>query len=421
MPGDALLLAGLLLAGGLLAGLSFGWFTGLSPGEVARWSDGRLGLRDRLSTALEFLDRQDRSPLIRALVADAAARAEAITPREVFPHRWPRVIPRLGGSALVGALILALPPLHPASIPLLSSLATRSEENPPAEEVRAATGPEQKQEEQSRAPLKLDAFDPERRPRAPTGTERLQERSAAFKDSRITQRRPDFSSFLRGGDERLKMMERLDSIPDLRSQAQRSPYQILLNRNRGLNAMGDLSAMSRDQLRKLMEELGRIGRGSGGDRSKAESYLSKILNKLRERTERGDQRSLDEVEAEGEHGGGSLDRSRRQTRDGEEGEDEMGESGSLPGKGTSRTLRGAPSSRITNPKLDMQLSGQKRRGQKDAYDTNAVGPGAKSRSRLPYMDLYTQYRKMMEEALTKENIPFDYREQIKEYFESLER
>jgi len=36
------------------------------------------------------------------------------------------------------------------------------------------------------------------------------------------------------------------------------------------------------------------------------------------------------------------------------------------------------------------------------------------------MDVFSQYQKMMEEALTKEPIPFNYREQVKEYFRSLE-
>jgi hypothetical protein len=49
-----------------------------------------------------------------------------------------------------------------------------------------------------------------------------------------------------------------------------------------------------------------------------------------------------------------------------------------------------------------------------------IGRGAQNPSRLPYMSVFSQYRKLMEDALAKENIPLDYRTQVKEYFQSLE-
>ncbi|MBI2563766.1 MAG: hypothetical protein HYW08_15560 [candidate division NC10 bacterium] len=107
-----------------------------------------------------------------------------------------------------------------------------------------------------------------------------------------------------------------------------------------------------------------------------------------------------------------------------EGEGEQCEDGSpggsLPGKGKSLQTRGDPTGRIGGEKQDAMLEGDLREGQMEAYDTNLSGPGAENPSRLPYMDVFSQYRKMMEEALTKEPIPFNYREQVKEYFRSLE-
>jgi hypothetical protein len=66
------------------------------------------------------------------------------------------------------------------------------------------------------------------------------------------------------------------------------------------------------------------------------------------------------------------------------------------------------------------LEGDMREGQMEAYNTNLSGAGGQNPSRLPYMDVFSQYQKMMEETLTKEPIPFNYREQVKEYFRSLE-
>ena len=61
-----------------------------------------------------------------------------------------------------------------------------------------------------------------------------------------------------------------------------------------------------------------------------------------------------------------------------------------------------------------------RRGQKEAYDTNLLGKGVQNASRLPSLSVVAQYRKLMEEALAKEPIPLDYRNQVKNYFQSLE-
>jgi len=92
----------------------------------------------------------------------------------------------------------------------------------------------------------------------------------------------------------------------------------------------------------------------------------------------------------------------------------------MPGTEPSLQTRGEATARIGGDKQDSMLEGDMREGQMEAYDTNLTGQGADSPSRLPYMEVFSQYRKMMEEALAKEPIPFSYREQVKEYFRTLE-
>jgi hypothetical protein len=75
---------------------------------------------------------------------------------------------------------------------------------------------------------------------------------------------------------------------------------------------------------------------------------------------------------------------------------------------------------VAGQKQDSMLEGDLREGRMEAYDTNLTGQGAETPSRLPYMEVFSQYQKMMEEALAKEPIPFSYREQVKEYFRTLE-
>ena len=66
------------------------------------------------------------------------------------------------------------------------------------------------------------------------------------------------------------------------------------------------------------------------------------------------------------------------------------------------------------------MDGEARSGRKAGVDTNLLGRGANLPSRLQYLSVYSQYRKMMEEALAREQVPRDFQTQVKEYFQSLE-
>jgi hypothetical protein len=148
--------------------------------------------------------------------------------------------------------------------------------------------------------------------------------------------------------------------------------------------------------------------------SRALEAVERALDKLRAMEEQ--QRAGKDLEG-GREGGG------RDRGDGglseEDYEGEFGE-GSLPGKGTNPLWRGDPTDRLGEDPLDFGVEGQLRAGRREAYDTNVVGRGARNPSRLPQTSVLSQYRKMMEDALVKENIPFNYRTQVKEYFQSLE-
>ena len=60
------------------------------------------------------------------------------------------------------------------------------------------------------------------------------------------------------------------------------------------------------------------------------------------------------------------------------------------------------------------------RGRKQGIDTNMLGRGAQMPSRMQYMGVLGQYRKMMEESIAREQVPRDFQGQVKEYFQSLE-
>ena len=94
--------------------------------------------------------------------------------------------------------------------------------------------------------------------------------------------------------------------------------------------------------------------------------------------------------------------------------------GLLAGKGRNPNPKGDATDRLRANPFDAGVEGEARSGRKEGYDTNLLGKGTNVPSRLQYMGVFGQYRKMMEEAMAREQVPRDYQSQVKEYFESLE-
>jgi len=193
--------------------------------------------------------------------------------------------------------------------------------------------------------------------------------------------------------------------------------------------------ISPKKLRELLEEMERLGRKGGGSwgsdvaegmealeygqQDRALEAMEKALNKLR---------AMEEAQRSGKglRGGRESERGARGERNrgrGASGADEQdfGEGeGLLPGKGKSPSAKGDASQRLRANAYDVGVEGEARRGRKEGYDTNMTGQGGKMPSRLLYMGVIGQYRKAMEDALAREQVPRDYHEQIKDYFQALD-
>ena len=102
----------------MLGGAVWG-VTRRTPAEdAARLADRAWGLDDRVATALDWARREDRTPLVDALIADAAARVERLEPRRVVRRILPadgRYLP----APLALAVVLALAPAVPMPSGLL--------------------------------------------------------------------------------------------------------------------------------------------------------------------------------------------------------------------------------------------------------------------------------------------------------------
>jgi hypothetical protein len=69
-----------------------------------------------------------------------------------------------------------------------------------------------------------------------TGAAMSGDLSAIFKDTALSSQRPDFQSFLKKGDERLKLLEQADRLPDLQSDFTTSQYKMVFRKSKALSS-----------------------------------------------------------------------------------------------------------------------------------------------------------------------------------------
>lgn len=83
-----------------LTGIGFGLFVRLSVRDVARLTDKRTAMKERLASAVEFESLAQSDPLIRRQIHDAGARAGELDLRRVYPLKLTR--------EMIGFVVLAL-------------------------------------------------------------------------------------------------------------------------------------------------------------------------------------------------------------------------------------------------------------------------------------------------------------------------
>ena len=437
------LAAAALLLAGAGAGALWGFLMKLPPSDVARLADRGYGLQDRVSTALEWADRADRTPIVDALVADAAARAEQLGARRIIPRRVPREAKFVPLPLALGLVLAAAPPipLPQGSLPNFS--VSRDEEE---EKLTDRSGDLQQAER--RQATRRDAVqraEVQERTLTPRlgggGQSQPGDLAAVFKDTSLAGRAPDFNSFLKKGDDRLRMLEQTDRLPDLQSDFTQSQSRVVFQKAKALRGGFDPNKkVSPEKLRELLQEMERLGRKNqggqsgwsgdvyegmealeGGDSDRAMEAMERALNKMRSQEERGrDGRSLKggrESDRRGNKRGN--ERGQGQGGPGDEGDFPEGE-GLLPGRGKSGSPKGDPTARLRGNPFDMGVEGESRPGRKQGIDTNMVGRGSQMGSRLQYMGVLGQYRKMMEESIAREQVPRDSQSHVKEYFQALD-
>jgi hypothetical protein len=435
-----LVAAGLLLAGGL-AGALYGFVMKVPADDAARLTDRGYGLKERVSTALEWSDRPDPGELTGALVADAARHAAALPRRRVIGRRFPREAKLIPIPLVLGlALALAPPiPLPTGGLPNFSALTSDDDEKKDERVGKLELDERPRPARRDPAQPRVDVQERTLAPRTGAGAPgQPGDLSAIFKDTSLGRRAPDFNSFLKRGDERLKMLEQVDRLPDLQRDFTGRQSKMVFQKAKALQGGLNPGQFSPEKMRELLNEMERLGRrggaegGWGGDISegmealdqgqhdRAMQAMERALSKLRAMEEGGrDGKSLRGGREDDRRGGRGRDRGAGPGGMGDEGDFPEGE-GSLPGRGKSPSAKGDPTQRLRGSPFDVGVEGEMRSGKKEGMDTNLVGKGMNMPSRLQYLGVIGQYRKMMEEAIAREQVPREYQEQVKGYFQSLD-
>ncbi|HUF91130.1 MAG TPA: hypothetical protein VMR23_02060 [Candidatus Limnocylindria bacterium] len=429
--------AGALVVGGLLVGVLFGLTRPIPVADAARLADRAFGLEDRVATALEWAHRPDRTPLVAALVTDATERVQGLPPRAIVRRIMPREARMLPVPVLMAVVLVLAPALPMPSGRFLPDFSP-GDGSDEAEQRAAGAMVEDRARPVQRDRLKPNAFEEKdfAQRAGGGGAATSGDLSAIFKDTALAAQRPDFNSFLKKGDERLKMLEQVDRLPDLQSDFTSSNYKMVFKKSKALTGGLRPDQISPQKLRELLEEMQRLGRKGGNWGNEASEGMEALEGGEPDRAMDAMQRALDKMRAqeEAQRSGKGLRGGRDNSRGGSRGRDrgEGGESGYpddmdfgegeglMPGRGKSASPKGEASQRLRANPYDVGVEGESRRGRKDGYDTNMTGRGGAMASRLQYLGVIGQYRKMMEDAITRESVPRDYHSQIKDYFQALD-
>jgi hypothetical protein len=396
--------------------------------EAARLADRALGLQDRVATALEWASRPDRGPLVAALVADTEAHLGRLEPRRMLARRLPREARLLPLPLLAAAALAVLPPVTGAGSWLPEWLGGDAQEKPDSRSALAAL--ESRAAAAARDALRRDLENRElaqalsRRP-PPAAAESAE----LFRDKALAKPSPDFASFLKQGDDRLRMLENADRLPDLQADFASSKYQRMLRQTRELAAARARQGISPRKLAELLREMERLGRQSGDWGDEVREGLDALEHGRYDDALEAMESALDQLRELEEHerGGRPLLGRRESDRAGRDagrfrfddmpGMEEGDESGAGAGVGRNPNPTGKPTARLRSQPYTTGVEGV-RRGRRPGYESQMRGNASPGTER-ELAAAIAQYRRSMEDAITREQVPRDYHEQIRDYFKSL--
>jgi hypothetical protein len=395
----------------------------VAPLTAARLADRALGLKDRMPTALEW-SRPDPQPMVAAMIEDTLVHVDQASEsgrRRFVPRELPREA-RLLLLPLSAALALALAPALPGPEEWMQRWRTER----PRDE-RAAVSLMDRLRLLGGNLLQKNPFAAQEAAASAAADPKSATEAAEFKDKAIAKQRSDFASFMKKGDDRLRMLERTDRLPDLQSDFATSKYRMLLRKSQELSAGKGPGQLPAAKLAQILREMERLGKKGGDWNDDVNEGLDALQEGQTDEAMEAMQSALGKIrDAEEKQRASKALRGGRDT--GDEREAGRSESSALALDDTDRrggysqakggASKGPPSARLRSTPYDAGVQGQ-RGGRMPSYETQGTGrPGALG-MQLQYLGEMGQYRRLMEDAISREQVPRDYHNQIRDYFKSL--
>jgi hypothetical protein len=417
------------LAGAMLLGLRK-----VSPLAAARIADRTWGLQDRLATAIEYSlpataqpqDEPTQQAMARAQLADAIAAATPLAgeKRRIVPRSLPREARWILLPLGVFCALSFLPPL-PAPAALMQAAApgkARDERSVSLVDRVKLLGEDLLRRQPTVAP------EVQRAQEQPQ--QQAQNEAAEFKDKALSRKdvsNVDFASFAKKGDERLKLLDRADKLPDLQSDFASSQYRTMAKRAQELAAAKG-GPMNSNKLNQVLREMEKMGRKNNAEWS---DEVSQAMQNLEDGDAEGAMQGLQQAlgkmqQAEAKQmasrmlqGGRDNAQGDRAGSGGESGEQQrFGSEGGFAEKGSGGG-QGTPTARLRSTPYDAAISGA-RKGRGNSMDTQMSNRPGSFGAQLQFRGEVGQYRRQMEDAIAREQVPRDYHSQIRDYFKSLQ-
>ncbi len=383
----------------LAVGVIRGMLARVSPLEAAMMADVRVGLKERLSSAVELMGEEDRSEMAELQLEDAAEHARSLDPKSVCPRVFPLAAKVLPLSLLFLITLFYVPNFYggPGEVPAvvrqaikqagadMEDMAGEMDKNPLAEEVADLAS-------------EVGAVGSELRDKPMTKKEALRNLSNLARKMEtlkiIGKVSEELDSDMTPEKKRIlnELLERLaDSLKDLPDMA--GIFQKVAKAQQV-----DLSVEALKELAAALEQI-----GMGDPDMKALQQMSEQVAKGKRDIGRVTLAAADSSELTGEQ---------------EESSGPMG--GGAPGRDTARVSEeyGTRAPIPIGQRDDLELEGQPSEGGRSVPVESELDV-KKGESVMPYEEIYAKYRDAADDAVSRANIPWTYREHVKNYFDAI--
>lgn len=402
------IVAGILLTS-LFAGIIRGIVMRISTAEAAMKADTKLGIKERLSSAMELLKNENRSQMAELQLADAASYARSLDPKSICPRRFPaitRILP-VALLLLIATIYFLAPYGQAGQIPTNVSQSIK-EAGAGIENTAKVLNENPMSDKIAELASRMEALGSDLKDKSITKKEALKNISKLTQEVEALEMMNEVAEKLEGDmtPEQKRLLNELlkKLIDNLRDLPELSEFSKKLSEIQQDN-------LSDEALRKLAAALEQMGLGASDTEAlkKMAEQLAKSKRMIGQSRAGMSRQSKD---------AGESDPTDTQA------EDESGLMGSgTPGKKTAAEMKEKinldPDRPIPSGQgYDSELSGQLSDDGKAVTTERELEPEA-GKASVSYEKIYAEYRNAADDAISKPEIPWTYREHVKNYFDAI--